>query len=97
MAKQQIDISVNNDGFNLVQGDFVAEEATIQHQRSLVLTDKGEWKQNPTLGVGVMNYLDDENVSALIAAIAAEYVTDGMIVNKVSVLPNGHIDVEANY
>ena len=77
-------------------GDFVMGEATKQHQRKLMMTQKGEYKQNPLTGVGVANYLDDENPDDLMRETRKQFVQDGMTVNKLLMTTKG-ISVDANY
>jgi len=84
------------DDITIVGGDFVIAESTEQHQKQLLISDKGSWKENPSIGVGYMNYIDAENgVTDLAAAIKTEYTRDGMEVSSVTV--NNNIKVEADY
>ncbi|CAI9429696.1 DUF4313 domain-containing protein [Candidatus Ornithobacterium hominis] len=38
-------------------GDFLIEESDMQHVEHIVIAQPGEYKQHPTLGFGVQNYL----------------------------------------
>lgn len=98
MATQMIDISLASDDDLLVHsGDFVALESTGQHQRLLILNNKGDFKQNPTICVGAFKYLDDENFRELIRAISQEFMKDGMDVKRIDVSKNGTINTDAYY
>lgn len=77
-------------------GDFVVGEATKQHQRKLLITQKGEYKQHPLVGVGIANYLDDENPDDLLRETRKQFVQDGMAVNKLEVTATG-VGVDAEY
>ena len=79
MARQMLDVGLADNGdLNIVDGDFVNWESGDEHQRQLVLNGPGEYKENPTVGVGAFRYLDDENEGALLRKIAKEFARDGM-------------------
>lgn len=81
----------------IAAGDFMIAESTAQHQRQLILNNKGDFKQNPGSCVGVFDYLDDENFAELIRAISVEFTKDGMDVVSVQLMPDGVITSDAFY
>lgn len=87
-----------NDDFDLrfENGDLVIGESTKQHQQLLVLTKKGDWKENPTVGVGVAAYLKDDADTDLLGAIRTEFEKDGMIVNSIE-KNNEDFIIDAHY
>ncbi len=98
MAKDMIDFKEDeNDDLFIENGDFVFEESTKAHQRDLILSEKTEWKENPTVGVGAINYLDDDNPLSILQAIALEFTRDGMRVNSIKPGANGNIITDAHY
>ena len=98
MAKQMIDIGLDaNEDAMTMSGDFILTESTGQHQRQLILNNKGDFKQNPTICAGAFNYLDDEHFQALVRAISIEFSRDGMNVKKVSIGADGSISSDAFY
>lgn len=98
MARPMIDIGLDaTEDLEIATGDFVVVESTAQHQRQLILNNKGDFKQNPTIGVGVLNYMDDENFQQLIRAISVEFARDGMDVKRVSLAKDGVIKSDAYY
>ena len=78
-------------------GDIVVKESTAEHQRQLVLCDKGDWKQNPLVGVGVFNYLNDEGTGDLVREIAQQWSGDGMDVQGVNVDSQGRLIANGQY
>ena len=85
-----------NFDLRIENGDFVAGESTRQHQQLLILTDKGEWKENPTRGVGAQGWLLDDKDGDLNAVVKTEYERDGMRI--VAVKGRGfNLQVEAVY
>jgi len=98
MAKQQLDTGLDADeDLVIVFDDFTIVESTAQHQRQLIMNNKGDFKQNPTACVGALEYLDDENFRELIRAISIEFTKDGMDVVSVQLLPEGIINSDAYY
>lgn len=77
-------------------GDFNITESTLEHQQELILACKGDFKQNPTIGVDVFNYIDSDN-NDLTNKIAREFSKDGMNVKSVKVLSNLKIQTDASY
>lgn len=85
------------DDIAIVAGDFEMNECTMQHQRLLILTEKGEWKGSPTVGVGAQSYLENDFVQELPRAVSQEFARDGMRVHSVQILTNGTLNTNADY
>lgn len=66
-------------------GDLVVDDNLKQAQQMLLGTNKGEWKQNPKAGVGLVNYLETSSVGELSREIREQFTCDGMQVNNVKV------------
>ena len=81
----------------IVAGDFVVVESTAQHQSQLILNNKGEFKQNPSICVGAFDYLDGEGYGDLIKEISREFAGDGMDVKGVALGGDGVIKSDAFY
>jgi hypothetical protein len=74
-----------DDSFDLVfgaDGDFVEAESTVQHQQLLLLTEKGEWDGNPTVGVGADTYINSEHPQELVLEVRRQFEKDGMRVDS---------------
>lgn len=70
-------------GFDLtiINGDLATSETTRQHQELLLLTQGGEWRESPMVGIGAYTWLQDEqNGANLAAAIKSGFEGDGMTV-----------------
>ncbi len=78
----------NND---LVVGQ--ADQALIAH---LLKTRKGDMSWEPTVGVGVADYLDDDNPLLLRRAARLELERDGVTITKLTVTPAG-VEAEGYY
>ena len=90
-------ILTENLDLKIVNGDFVLGESTAQHQKILILSDKGEYKENPMRGVGARRYLEDGKPDTLAREIRQEFVADGMKVNAIKIGENGTIEGDAFY
>lgn len=80
-----IDIQHTTTGdVDLSTGDMIYCESTWQHQRDILLSAKGHYKETPEMGVDALNYVNDVEPENLFRAIRKEYTRDGMKVVKVS-------------
>ena len=92
------DILLNDDGdLQFENGDFKKGESTYQHQRFLLTSQKGEWREYPLVGVGLQDYLNDHNLSDLSFEIENQFENDGMSVREISVFENGKVTIDAKY
>lgn len=78
-------------------GDFIIGESTAQHQKTLLLSEKGEWKEHSKRGVGARRFLEDHKPDNFAREIRQEFATDGMKVKSVLIKENLEINVEAFY
>jgi hypothetical protein len=91
------DIKINSSlDVSFENGDFVVGDSTEQHQQLLLVTNKGDWKEDPTIAVGVQRFLKDEDNSGLLTEIKKEFERDGMRVNKIE-LSSDSIIIDAPY
>jgi len=98
MAKEMNDIRLDDsEDIDLSGGDLMITESTAQHQRQLILNNKGDFKENPTICTGAFGYFDDEHYRGLIRAISVEFCRDGMDVKEVTLAPEGTINSIAVY
>lgn len=97
MAKDR-DILLNSDiDIMFADGDFVVGDSTMQNQYLILSTHKGEWKENPFIGAGVEDMLNDDGGEAYWKQkISEELERDGMDVEDVKI-NNGQIQINANY
>lgn len=88
MLRQLLDIALDDiEDLAIIGGDFVAGESTAQHQRQLILNNKGDFKQNPTICVGAATFIDDEGAQNLVRNISIEFLKDGMEVKDMTPNP----------
>lgn len=78
-------------------GDFSIGESTAQHQKLLILSDKGELKANPKQGVGARKYLETHKPDDFAREIRQEFSIDGMSVDAISIGKNLEMNITAQY
>jgi hypothetical protein len=67
-----------------------------QNQALIVLSNPGEWKQHPELGVGIESWILDDNPGNLRSEVKRHLRSDDFVVDRVS-LENGELAISANY
>lgn len=85
------------DDLLIANGDLVIGESTLQHQRHLLIAEKGEYKENPTVGVGIYGFLLDDNVEDMMRTVVQEFSKDGMLVDSVKLNNDGKLAIDAEY
>lgn len=92
------DFLFNDDlDLQIADGDLVVGESTAQHQKTLILADKGEFKEVPMRGIGGRRFLEDHTTDNLAREIRTEFAADGMTVRNIKIAPDLTIQVDANY
>lgn len=85
-----------NCDLDFTDGDLVIVESTEQHQRDILLTDKGHARNKPEAGVGAQNYLSDSDPDNFLREVRKELAGDGMKVSKV-ILHGKDVEIDAEY
>lgn len=85
-----------------VDGDLVVVDGTRQHQQLLLVSEKGEWRENPTIGVGTLSWTLNERPADLNSEIKRQFEKDGMKVVAVQARQavgsnNFELSIEAEY
>jgi len=73
------------DDLAIESGDFVVSESTKQHQGLLVRSKKGELRQFGKTGVGIDDFLLDENPGDVYPEIQKQFEADGMVIRALEV------------
>lgn len=77
--------------------DFQWVESTGQHQRDIMLSKQGWYKESPLLGVDTLWFLDDIDPSHYLRTVRKHFVRDGMKVQNIYIDSQGEIHVDAAY
>ena len=79
-------------------GDFFWNESTSQHQKLLIVANKGQFRESPTVGVGINNFLlDDGTTEELKQEIILQFELDGMQINDLLIKDVSNVQIDAEY
>jgi len=96
--KKDIDILLDEDGDLMLDanGDPVVGDVTLQNIQLLLNTNPGDWKLYPTFGLGIVDYINSNELQGLNIKIKQMLERDGMKVDVI-VLENKKIKIDAKY
>lgn len=93
-----IDFRQNIDGdIDLSKGDIKYVESTVAHQRDIIFTAPGELKFAPLTGVGIHDFINDENPADMLRMVRKKFIQDGQTVNSVQRNNEGQLEIDAYY
>jgi hypothetical protein len=94
-----LDILLNDDfDLDFQGGDVVVGEGTRQSQALILLSEPGEWRENPPVGAGIRNLvLDDAPTAAITSEIQAQLEADGQMVEFINLATGGAVDLAAYF
>lgn len=72
-------------------------DVTRQSQLLLLSSNKGDFKSAPLLGIGLIDYLNDEQADSLLREIRSQLKRVGMKINKLGISPSGSLEIDADY
>lgn len=78
-------------------GELVLGDATNQNQKLILISNKGEWKEFPELGVGIEQMLSNENYNEVLIDAKKNLEYDGMEVKNIRFTEMGKLMVDAKY
>lgn len=82
----------------VANGDFVKGDATLQHQKSLLLAAKNDYKSTPITGVQIRDFmLEDLEPDELQTVIQNEFEADGMTIDRLKLNSFEDIEIIAEY
>ena len=80
----------------IADGDLAVGESLGQTEQLLLLTAKGEWKQTPTAGVSLVNYIESHDESGMCREIREQLERDGIRVRSLSI-EDGRLNIDASW
>lgn len=93
-----IDILLDNDGdLDFTNGDLNSGFSDNQHQEHILLSNKGEFKEFPEIGVGIEGMLDDDDFTGFLIDIKKNLEYDGMKINNVKIDESGNLNIDGYY
>ena len=81
---------------NMILSGVTIGDTLYQNQYLILKAQKGEFKENPTLGCGIDDLANDEDMDSWQKLIREEFSKDGLKVDKLSITTSG-MEVKADY
>lgn len=87
----RVDIAINN-------GDIAIGDCTLQNVGLILISQRGEWKQYPALGIGIDQITGDEDKRYWSREIRENLKSDRLNIERLKIDFNkGIIDINARY
>ncbi len=81
----ELDISAVRDAGGLIVSALQIGSVTLQNQKLIIYTSKGEIKEDPLMGVGLNAFIDSEDNNALVREIRSQMYRDGQTMPNISI------------
>lgn len=88
-------ISVKKIG-DVIQSGIITGDVSRQNQAFLLGANKGDFKLEPEVGVGIVNFINDNDSLQLTAEIRTQFEKDGLKIKKLEVAQEA-ITIDASY
>lgn len=86
-----------NDDLEFKDGDLLIGFSDEQHQKHILIAEKGEYKKFPELGVGILNLLIGENATAMLIEAKRNFEYDSMKVKALRFTDENTLYVDVAY
>ena len=96
-GSMDLDIRVVRDANGLILSGFVVGNVTAQNQQIILLSEKGEIKESPKMGVGLNSHLDDDRPSELLREIRQNLTDDGQKIETIRINDAGKLEIKSGY
>lgn len=91
-------VAAQQDAAGVIAQGLEIGTTTFQNQALILQAVKGEFKEYPTLGVGISDILGDDEMTGWKREIALQLEADGMKVKTVDLdLKNNKLTIDAEY
>lgn len=78
-----------------INGDIKVDESDTQHVDHIVVADKGQFRQFPLIGVGILRMINGSpNRQELKQQIKLQLESDGYNVRQIAIDPNDMLSIE---
>jgi hypothetical protein len=85
---KDVELDAAND-LQITDGDFVIIPSNKQHLEAIVMSEKGNWREHPLVGVGIVRFLNSTysvlQITELERKIRLQLEADGMDVYQIKV------------
>ncbi|MPT33735.1 MAG: oxidase [Flavobacterium sp.] len=92
------DIILDDKGdLSFKNGDIEIGYSDNQHQEHILLANKGEYREFPELGVGIVQMLDDDDYMSVLIEAKKNLEYDGMKISNIKFEENGNLTIDGKY
>ena len=92
------DLLLDNTGdLKFENGDFATGFSDNQHQQHILLANKGEFKEFPEIGVGIVQMLADDEYTDVLIEAKKNLQYDGMKINNIKFEQDGKLNIYGSY
>lgn len=93
-----LQLDTERDALGLIAQGLGIGDTTYQNQAIILQAVKGEFKEYPTLGVGISDMVNDHEATGWMREIALQLESDGMTVKEVDIdITSGKLTIDAEY
>lgn len=94
MERKRFGIQLDNEtnDLKIENGHIAIGETLPQNEYMILMLQKGELKEEPLLGVGISDMLNDNDILSWKRKIRDGLKADGMTVEQISIAKDGHIE-----
>lgn len=79
------DVLIDEDNDIVISnGDFAIGDSDIKHQEHILIANKGEFKEFPEIGVGIIEALNSDDIRGVLDNVKRNFQYDGMYVNNIT-------------
>lgn len=86
-----------NGDLAIENGDFVTGFSDNQHQEHILIANKGEYKEFPEIGVGIIQMLNDDDYINVLIEAKKNLEYDNMKINNIKFEENGNLTIDGYY
>lgn len=90
-------VLTKNGDLKIENGDFSIGRSDEQHQQHIILANKGEYKEFPELGVGIVQMLNDDNYTGMLIETKRNLEYDGMAIDNIAFTEDGKLNIDGKY
>lgn len=69
----------------------------INQQRDIIISNKGDFKFSPHVGVGITSFLNDEDYTPMFIETKRQLQHDGMYISNISINDKKQLVINGNY
>ena len=86
-----------NGGLLFSDGDLAIGFSDDQHQQHILIANKGEYKEFPEIGVGLVGMLGEDDYTPILIEAKKNLQYDGMTIRNIKFEQDGNLSIYGDY